>query len=262
MKNRMKLSHPKPLADCATTVEQGLLCRIKPFFFFFEPRNPAGASDYDRHISNLILPVVLLGVPEHPVAEPADVPEGRVALVPQLLQPQHWPVPAVRERGLQQLEDLVKNTHSPMRHCLLLRISVKACVLPEVHQKYAAATKVLGHGARTEDADHLYSTPSAGIFSSTTHCPEPAESWKLKGPFGPNNLRPKLCRSTEWLGWVGRDHKGDLDPILCHGQGHLPPGQAVQAPSSLATFSVIRLFLFSKNSSHRQSLEKTTAHLL
>lgn len=57
-------------------------------------------------ITNLILPVVLLGVPEHPVAEPADVPEGRVALVPQLLQPQHGAVPAVREGCLQQLENL------------------------------------------------------------------------------------------------------------------------------------------------------------
>lgn len=83
------------------TAEQGLLYEIKAFFFSFEHRNHAGGIDQDRHISNLILPVVLLGVPEHPVAEPADVPEGCVALVPQLLQPQHRPIPAVRERRLQ-----------------------------------------------------------------------------------------------------------------------------------------------------------------
>ena len=55
---------------------------------------------------HLVLAVVLLGVAQHAVAEPADVPEGGVSLVPQLLQPQHGPVPAVRERGLKELEDL------------------------------------------------------------------------------------------------------------------------------------------------------------
>lgn len=55
---------------------------------------------------DLVLPVVLLRVPQDAVAEAADVSEGRVPLVPELLQPQHRAVPAVRERGLQQLEDL------------------------------------------------------------------------------------------------------------------------------------------------------------
>ena len=56
--------------------------------------------------TDLVLAVVLLGVAQHAVAEAADVAEGGVALVSQLLQPQHGPVAAVRERGLQQLEDL------------------------------------------------------------------------------------------------------------------------------------------------------------
>lgn len=131
-----------------------------------------------------------------------------------------------------------------------------ASVFHKVCQKYIAVTKVLG-AAWTEDAAHLHSTASAGIFSSsngepTVHCPEPAESWKLKGVFGPNNWSLKFHRATEWL------NEYDLIPILSHRKGYLPPGQV--APS-LARFCYQVLFL-PKNSSHRQSLEKTTAHLL
>lgn len=49
---------------------------------------------------DLVLPVVLLRVPQDPVAEPTDVSERGVPLVPKLLQPQHWAVTTVRERGL------------------------------------------------------------------------------------------------------------------------------------------------------------------
>lgn len=64
----------------------------------------------------------------------------------------------------------------------------------------------------------------------------------------PNNLRPKF--HSHRTAWVGKDHEDDPIAILCHGQEHLPPGQAL-------CYQV----LFSKNSC-RQSLEKTTAHLL
>lgn len=56
--------------------------------------------------TRLVLPVILLGMSQHSVAEPADVSEGSVALVPQLLQPQHGTVPAVRERSLEKFENL------------------------------------------------------------------------------------------------------------------------------------------------------------
>ncbi|TNN81358.1 hypothetical protein EYF80_008414 [Liparis tanakae] len=46
---------------------------------------------------------------QNPVTQAADVPEGGVALVSQLLQSQHGPVPTVCEGSLQQLEDL--NVH-------------------------------------------------------------------------------------------------------------------------------------------------------
>lgn len=50
--------------------------------------------------AHLVLPVVLLGVSQDPVAKAADVSEGRVPLVSQLLQTQHWAVATVCERGL------------------------------------------------------------------------------------------------------------------------------------------------------------------
>lgn len=34
---------------------------------------------------------------------------------------------------------------------------------------------------------------------------------------------------------VGEDLIGDLVPIYCHGQGHLPPDHAAQGPSNLAS---------------------------
>lgn len=45
-------------------------------------------------------------MPQHPVAEPADVSEGSMTLVSQLLQAQHGAIAAVSERRLQQLENL------------------------------------------------------------------------------------------------------------------------------------------------------------
>lgn len=58
------------------------------------------ANHFPRVLTNLVLPVVLLGVSEDPVAEAADVSEGRVPLVPQLLQAQHRAIPTVCEWGL------------------------------------------------------------------------------------------------------------------------------------------------------------------
>lgn len=54
----------------------------------------------------LVFAVVLLRVTQNPVTQSANVPEGGVALVGQLLQSQHGSVAAVCERGLQELEDL------------------------------------------------------------------------------------------------------------------------------------------------------------
>lgn len=54
----------------------------------------------------LILAIILLRVTQDPVTQAADVPEGGMTLVSQLLQPQHGPIPAVCEGCLQQLEDL------------------------------------------------------------------------------------------------------------------------------------------------------------
>lgn len=55
---------------------------------------------------HLVFAVVLLRVAQNPVAQSTDVSERGVALVSQLLQSQHRSVAAVRERSLQQLEDL------------------------------------------------------------------------------------------------------------------------------------------------------------
>lgn len=104
MKNEKRNETEQSHDLCTTTAEQHLLYGIK--FFFLSTGTLLVPLLTTDSISHLVFPVVLLGVPEHPVAEPADVPEGCVALVPQLLQPQHRPVPAVCERGLQQLENL------------------------------------------------------------------------------------------------------------------------------------------------------------
>ena len=50
--------------------------------------------------AHLVLPVVLLGVSQDPVAEAADVSEGCMPLVSQLLQTQHGAITTVCERGL------------------------------------------------------------------------------------------------------------------------------------------------------------------
>lgn len=55
---------------------------------------------------HLVLPVVLLGMAQHSVTKPADVSERSVALVAQLLEPQHGPVATVSERGLEKFEYL------------------------------------------------------------------------------------------------------------------------------------------------------------
>lgn len=70
--------------------------------------------------AHLVLPVVLLGVSQDPVAESANVSERSMALVPQLLQPKHWAIPTVREGGLQKLEDLfVKRKSRQPSLCVL-----------------------------------------------------------------------------------------------------------------------------------------------
>lgn len=55
---------------------------------------------------HLVLPVVLLGMAQHSVTKPADVSERSVALVAQLLKPQHGAVATVSERGLEKFEYL------------------------------------------------------------------------------------------------------------------------------------------------------------
>lgn len=73
---------------------------------FLEHRNDVRAMESYRHISNLILSVILLRVSQHSVAEPADVSEGSMTLVSKLLQPQHRAIATVRKWCLQQLENL------------------------------------------------------------------------------------------------------------------------------------------------------------
>lgn len=64
-------------------------------------RAPARAG---RH---LVLAVVLLGMPQHPVAQAEHVLVGGVLLVRQLLQPHQGPLtPLVTERSLQNAKDL------------------------------------------------------------------------------------------------------------------------------------------------------------
>lgn len=48
----------------------------------------------------LIFAVILLRVTQDPVTQAADVSEGGMTLVCQLVQTQHWPIPAVCERSL------------------------------------------------------------------------------------------------------------------------------------------------------------------
>lgn len=75
-----------------------------------EPRPPTAP--------HLVLPVILLRVPQDAVAQAADVPEGCVPLVPQLLQTQHGAVAAVGEGCLQQLEDLgAQREEKQLTHC-------------------------------------------------------------------------------------------------------------------------------------------------
>lgn len=76
------------------------------FTFFLEHRNNISAIESYRHISNLILSVILLRVSQHSVAKPADVSERSVTLVSKLLQPQHRAIAAVCKWCLQQLENL------------------------------------------------------------------------------------------------------------------------------------------------------------
>lgn len=55
---------------------------------------------------HLVLAIVLLRMTQNSITQAADVSEGSVALVRQLLQAQHGPVSTVCEWSLQQLEDL------------------------------------------------------------------------------------------------------------------------------------------------------------
>lgn len=50
--------------------------------------------------TNLVFSVVLLGVSQDPVAEPADMSEWGMPLIPKLLQPQHGAIATVCEWGL------------------------------------------------------------------------------------------------------------------------------------------------------------------
>lgn len=68
---------------------------------------------------HLVLPVVLLGMAQHSVAKPADVSEGSVALVPELLQPQHGAVATVCERGLEKFEYLKEKLRTLFTLCLI-----------------------------------------------------------------------------------------------------------------------------------------------
>lgn len=59
-----------------------------------------------RRETCLVLAIVLLGVAQDPVAEPQHVLEVSIALVSQILQPQHWTITLVCERSLEDAEDL------------------------------------------------------------------------------------------------------------------------------------------------------------
>lgn len=59
-----------------------------------------------RRKTCLVLAIVLLGVAQHPVAEPQHVLEVGVALVAQILQLEHRTLALIRERSLQDAEDL------------------------------------------------------------------------------------------------------------------------------------------------------------
>ena len=72
-------------------------------------------------LRHLVLPVVLLGVAQDPVAEAADVAEGGVALVAQLLQTEHGAVATVSEGCLQQLEDL--QTKQARGACVIVMVA-------------------------------------------------------------------------------------------------------------------------------------------
>ena len=74
---------------------------------------------------NLVLAVVLLRVTQNPVTQAADVSEGGMSLVGQLLQSQHGPVPTVCERSLQQLEDLDTREGMTIVTTLHLKIEVQ-----------------------------------------------------------------------------------------------------------------------------------------
>lgn len=56
--------------------------------------------------TNLILPVILLGMAQHSVAKSTNVSKRSVTLVSKLLQPQHRTITTVCERGLEQFENL------------------------------------------------------------------------------------------------------------------------------------------------------------
>lgn len=56
--------------------------------------------------TRLVLPVILLRMPQHSVTEPTDVPKWSVALVPKFFQPQHGTVSAVCERSLEKFKNL------------------------------------------------------------------------------------------------------------------------------------------------------------
>lgn len=87
--------------------------------------------------TDLVLPVILLGMPQHPVAQPADVSERSVALVSELLQPQHGTIAAVGEGGLEEFENLKwkipqKIIHNPNRSVQLESLGFKSYLLQDI----------------------------------------------------------------------------------------------------------------------------------
>lgn len=56
--------------------------------------------------THLVLSVILLGMAQHSVAQPANVSERSMALVAKFLQSKHGAITAICERGLKKFENL------------------------------------------------------------------------------------------------------------------------------------------------------------
>lgn len=83
-------------------------------------QSPLKGGDAQRWETCLVLAVVLLGVAQDPVAESQHVLEVSVALVSQILQPEHWTIPLVCEGSLENTKDLERQRpQSAMRSVLV-----------------------------------------------------------------------------------------------------------------------------------------------